>query len=597
MTKIRILSSWIILLICSNAWGSFGNQSSFTLPTQQDSFVTVDEAFSFSSYQQGRQLYLDWQIKPGYYLYQERMSIAADKVTLGQYEMPTATPHHDEFFGDVHIYTAPTSLSVPLSDYQAGATITISYQGCAEAGFCYPPETRQIEITPFNAVTSTTVSSTATAKVNNTSTPSSTSSLSLAQQLATHWWAPLLFILFGVGMAFTPCVLPMYPILTSLVLGQKSLSQARTLVLSVIYVQGMALTYTGLGLIVASAGVQFQAALQQPAVLITLSVLFLLLAASMFGLFTLQLPNSLQTKLTQWSNQQKSGHALGVFVMGAISGLVCSPCTTAPLSGALLYVAQSGDLLTGAITLYALSIGMGIPLILAAMFGQRLLPKAGLWMNHVKTLFGFVLLAAPIFLLERIIAESYVTLLWSLLGLISFAWVYHVLRQVNEVRWYHSLLTLMAILGCFFSAQGLWHWWNNSSSSYGNSATTEQIQHLPFTTIRNIDDLTQRLALAKQQGKPVMLDFYADWCVACKEFEKYTFNTPLIRQHLSNFVLLQIDVTANTPEHIALMKKLNVLGLPTIDFWNAQGEQLSTARITGFMDAPQFDQHLSQFRL
>lgn len=597
MTKIRILSSWIILLVCFNAWGSFGNQSSFTLPTQQDSFVTVDQAFNFSSYQQKNQLYLDWQIKTGYYLYQERISITADNVTLGQYEMPIATPHHDEFFGDVHIYTTPTSLSIPLSDYQTGATITVSYQGCAEAGFCYPPETRQIEIAPFSAATSATVSPTTTPKLDATNTPSSTSSLSLAQQLATHWWAPLLFILFGVGMAFTPCVLPMYPILTSLVLGQKSLSQGKTLALSLIYVQGMALTYTVLGLIVASAGVQFQAALQQPVVLITLSVLFLLLAASMFGLFTLQLPNSLQTKLTQWSNQQKSGHALGVFVMGAISGLVCSPCTTAPLSGALLYVAQSGDLLTGAITLYALSIGMGIPLIIAAMFGQRLLPKAGLWMNHVKTLFGFILLAAPIFLLERIIPETYVTLLWSLLGLISFAWAYHVLRQVSMVRWYHSLLTLAAILGCFFSAQGLWQWWNAGQSGYGIPPTTEQTQQVPFTIIHDISDLNQQLALAQQQGKPVMLDFYADWCVACKEFEKYTFNTPLIRQHLSNFVLLQIDVTANTAEHIALMKKMNVLGLPTIDFWNAQGDLQNAARVTGFMDAPQFDQHLSQFGL
>lgn len=598
MTTIRLLSSWIILLTCFNAWGAFGNQSSFSLPTQQESFVTVDEAFNFSSYQQGNQLYLDWQIKPGYYLYQERMSITADKVTLGQYEMPTATPHHDEFFGEVHIYTTPTSLSVPLSDYQAGATITVSYQGCAEAGFCYPPETRHIEIASFSAAPSATVSPAAAPKMGSTTnTSSSTSSLSLAQQLATHWWAPLLFILFGIGMAFTPCVLPMYPILTSLVLGQKSLSPGKTLALSLIYVQGMALTYTVLGLIVASAGVQFQAALQQPVVLITLSVLFLLLAASMFGLFTLQLPSSLQTKLTQWSNQQQSGHALGVFVMGAISGLVCSPCTTAPLSGALLYVAQSGDLVTGAITLYALSIGMGIPLILAAMFGQRLLPKAGLWMNHVKTLFGFILLAAPIFLLERIIPETYVTLLWSLLGLISFAWAYHVLRQVSVVRWYHSLLTLAAILGCFFSAQGLWQWWQGENIASQQNSATAQTPSLPFTAITNLDELNQQLSLAKQQGKPVMLDFYADWCVACKEFEKYTFSTPLIRQHLSNFVLLQIDVTANTPDHIAVMKKMNVLGLPTIDFWNAQGDLQNAARVTGFMEAPQFDQHLSQFKL
>ena len=583
----------------------FNSSQNNSFGSSSDSFVPVDQAFPFNFYQQDDKLMLDWQVRDGYYLYQERLSVAGEKVSLGELQMEDGTPHKDEFFGDVHIYTQPLFVNVPMHDWQDGARVVVQYQGCAKAGFCYPPETRVIPINAFtssnsDSTTATTASKaeqapTATPPAAQSSTSGDTSSApvtqqdSLAANLADNWWTPLLFLALGVGLAFTPCVLPMYPILTSIVLGSGKLSQRRALGLSFVYVQGMALTYTLLGLVVASAGMQFQAAMQHPYVLIGLSVLFIALALSMFGLYSLQLPSNVQTWLNNLSNKQQGGSSAGVFAMGAISGLVCSPCTTAPLSGALLYVAQSGDLLTGGIALYALAMGMGIPLILVAVFGNKLLPKAGGWMDRVKTLFGFILLAAPIFLLERIMPEMWSTILWSALGIAAFGWLYHIKNSLEFGGWKQSAVGIIAVLGLLASAQPILNYW------FGNSTTQTQQATVSFTRIANVADLEEQLALAKAAGKPVMLDFYADWCVACKEFEKYTFHDPSVEAKLQDFVLLQADVTKNQVQDIELLKHMSVLGLPTIEFWDASGEHVSNARLTGFMQAEPFLEHIKQF--
>ncbi|MGF1822197.1 protein-disulfide reductase DsbD [Vibrio alginolyticus] len=583
----------------------FNSSQNNSFGSSSDSFVPVDQAFPFNFYQQDDKLMLDWQVRDGYYLYQERLSVAGEKVSLGELQMEDGTPHKDEFFGDVHIYTQPLFVNVPMHDWQDGARVVVQYQGCAKAGFCYPPETRVIPINAFtssnsDSTTATTASKaeqapTATPPAAQSSTSDDTSSApvtqqdSLAANLADNWWTPLLFLALGVGLAFTPCVLPMYPILTSIVLGSGKLSQRRALGLSFVYVQGMALTYTLLGLVVASAGMQFQAAMQHPYVLIGLSVLFIALALSMFGLYSLQLPSNVQTWLNNLSNKQQGGSSAGVFAMGAISGLVCSPCTTAPLSGALLYVAQSGDLLTGGIALYALAMGMGIPLILVAVFGNKLLPKAGGWMDRVKTLFGFILLAAPIFLLERIMPEMWSTILWSALGIAAFGWLYHIKNSLEFGGWKQSAVGIIAVLGLLASAQPILNYW------FGNSTTQTQQATVSFTRIANVADLEEQLALAKAAGKPVMLDFYADWCVACKEFEKYTFHDPSVEAKLQDFILLQADVTKNQVQDIELLKHMSVLGLPTIEFWDASGEHVSNARLTGFMQAEPFLEHIKQF--
>ncbi|EJB5284099.1 protein-disulfide reductase DsbD [Vibrio vulnificus] len=592
-----VLTFFVIgwLMISSPAMALFGNNQTSTFGSGSNDFVPVDQAFPFNFFQQDHRLTLDWQVKEGYYLYQQRLSFSAENVTLGDIQMEDGQPYQDEFFGDVNIYTHPLFVNIPMQDWQPGAKVIVQYQGCAKAGFCYPPETRVIDIASFTngdmapATTLTQTPRQLETSTTNTSTPQPlTEQDQLASGLADNWWTPLLFLALGVGLAFTPCVLPMYPILTSIVLGSGKLSQRRALGLSLVYVQGMALTYTLLGLVVASAGLQFQAAMQHPYVLIGLSILFVTLALSMFGVYTLQLPSGVQTWLNNLSNQQQGGSSAGVFAMGAISGLVCSPCTTAPLSGALLYVAQSGDLLTGGVALYALAMGMGIPLILVAVFGNKLLPKAGGWMDRVKTLFGFVLLAAPIFLLERILPEMWSTALWSALGIAAFGWLYHVKNSLEFGGWKQSAVGIIAVLGLFASAQPALNYW------FADSTQQAQTSEVSFIKIRNVEELQQQLVLAKQAKKPVMLDFYADWCVACKEFEKYTFHDPAVAAQLKQFVLLQADVTRNQAQDIELLQAQQVLGLPTIDFWDAQGNPVSNARLTGFMQAAPFLEHIQR---
>ncbi|HFQ5376274.1 TPA: protein-disulfide reductase DsbD [Vibrio vulnificus] len=584
-----------LLVLSSPAMALFGNSQNSSFASGSNDFVPVDQAFPFNYFQQDHRITLDWQVKEGYYLYQQRLSFSAENVVLGDIQMENGQPYRDEFFGDVNIYTNPLFVNIPMQDWQPGAKLIVQYQGCAKAGFCYPPETRVIDITSFtNGDMAPATMPTQTASNLDTSTANASTPQPLTQQdqlasgLADNWWTPLLFLALGVGLAFTPCVLPMYPILTSIVLGSGKLSQRRALGLSLVYVQGMALTYTLLGLVVASAGLQFQAAMQHPYVLIGLSILFVTLALSMFGVYTLQLPSSVQTWLNNLSNKQQGGSSAGVFAMGAISGLVCSPCTTAPLSGALLYVAQSGDLLTGGVALYALAMGMGIPLILVAVFGNKLLPKAGGWMDRVKTLFGFVLLAAPIFLLERILPEMWSTALWSALGIAAFGWLYHVKNSLEFGGWKQSAVGIIAVLGLFASAQPALNYW------FTDSSQQTQTSEVSFIKIRNVEELQQQLALAKQAKKPVMLDFYADWCVACKEFEKYTFHDPAVAAQLKQFVLLQADVTRNQAQDIELLQAQQVLGLPTIDFWDAQGNPVSNARLTGFMQAAPFLEHIQR---
>mgnify|MGYP005988128949 CR=1 FL=1 len=570
-------------------------------PISGHRFVPVDQAFPFNFIQQGNSVRVDWQIKDGYYLYKERFAFTTKNAQIDTVTLPAGEFHQDEFFGDVYIFTQPLQIDIPLQQVGDGGQLIIQYQGCATSGFCYPPETRIIPLDPISnqgsasAVDKNPEQSKATEATEATDNKINgySDDANIADQLSTHWWTPFLFLALGIGLAFTPCVLPMYPILTGIVLGGGKLNARKAFKLSFVYVQGMALTYMLLGLVVASLGVQFQAALQSPAVLIGLSVLFLLLALSMFGVYSIQLPSRLQTWLNEQSNKQQGGNLIGVFLMGVISGLVCSPCTTAPLSGALLYVAQSGDLVTGAIALYALAIGMGIPLICVAVFGNKLLPKAGEWMNKVKIFFGFILLAAPIFLLERILPVFWVSLLWAGLGLVAFSWLYHIRQYIKAGSWAQSLTSIIAILGLVVALMtGLQAFGLNTLVGV-NTQDQDQVQ-LNFIRIQTIEDLDQQLLLAKKTGKSVMFDYYADWCVACKEFDKYTFHNPQVAAKLQNMVLLQADVTNANPQDIALMERMKVLGLPTIEFWNAQGSHITSARITGFMDAAAFLTHLDK---
>ena len=546
---------------------------------KKPTFLTSQQAFQFDAKQTGNQLALNWQIADGYYLYQKEVQITPTQAELGEWKFPPAERHQDEFFGDVEIFRNELALQIPLKSAQNGS-VEIHYQGCTK-GFCYPPETVSV---PLQNVEAQAVDSAQNfANPTENSTASNMAGISqqdqLASQLSQNRLSIVWFFVLGLGLAFTPCVLPMLPLLSAIVIGnQQRPNSLKALLLSLTYVQGMALTYTLLGLVVAAIGLPFQIALQSPPVLIGLAILFTLLAASMFGLFEIRLPNAWQQKLNALSQKQSGGAFGGVFVMGMIAGLVASPCTSAPLSGALLYVAQSGDLFTGGLALYLLALGMGIPLVLITLFGNKILPKSGDWLLKVKTAFGFVMLALPIFLIARLLPTQIEPLLWSTLALVFLGWLISVIPATgvlkNAIR--IGLFALFAL--------SAYPWanlvWGNSSHSVETSS------HSKFIRISSLAELGTQLAEAK--GKKVMFDLYADWCVACKEFEKYTFSDAKVQQKLDEMVLLQVDMTRNSSDNDAIMQRFQILGLPTILFFDEQGQEISQMRITGFLDAEKF---------
>ncbi|MDE3963645.1 protein-disulfide reductase DsbD [Glaesserella parasuis] len=558
--------------------------STFYLPataslfSSQPKFLPGDQAFAFSSQQQADQLQLAWQIADGYYLYKKEIAISSNNAKLGEPQFPTAERYQDEFFGEVEIYRNQLTIPVAL-EANATGQVLVRYQGCTK-GFCYPPEEVTLDL---QAATSADNVAKNTADVTAISVAQPKAEQNqLAETLAENRLAIFWFFVLGLGLAFTPCVLPMLPLLSAIVIGSKQRPNSlRAFLLSLSYVQGMAVTYTLLGLLVAAIGLPFQVALQSPPVLIGLSLLFILLAMSMFGLFTLQLPHRWQQKLNQLSQQQQGGSFFSVFVMGMIAGLVASPCTSAPLSGTLLYVAQSGDLLTGGLALYLLALGMGIPLMLVTLFGNRILPKSGDWLLKVKTLFGFVMLALPVFLLSRVLPTFIEPLLWSALAIAFLLWLN---EQCNGLQGWKKVFRLL-VLATLVVVSKPW------LDLAWQPTPVNQTQSNHFKRIHSLAELEQQLTANK--GKKVMLDLYADWCVACKEFEKYTFVDPKVQAKLAEMAVLQIDMTKNSRENDELMKHFQVLGLPTILFFDEQGRELSQSRVTGFMQAGDFVQWLN----
>ena len=555
--------------------------------TEEPEFLPVDDAFIFDFRQQDGHLIVSWVIAEEYYLYRDKVKFAAKGVTLGDFTFPPAETVIDEYFGKSAVYRQFVELKVPLSNITANAEVKIKYQGCADKGLCYPPTKKVMPIIADGANNTTT--DTAMTAAGGGNEPPISEQDQLAGQLADEdlLWTLLLFFGLGIGLAFTPCVFPMYPILSGIIAGQcdKKMTLGRGFALSMVYVQGMAITYAGLGLVVASMGMKFQAYFQHPAVLVSLSLLFVLLALSMFGWFELSLPAKWQEKMTNVSNRQKGGTFPGVFAMGVLSGLVASPCTTAPLSGALLYVAQSGDLAIGAITLYILSLGMGVPLLILGTSGGKLLPKAGNWMNAVKTVFGFLLLAVPLLLLERLIDTQYTYTAGAVLAVALCAYLLHIMQQLNPGAG-RTAVTLSALILFFGGASTLQQLW-----------ITQPVvaQHKEgFIDIKSLAELNEALVDAKAANKPVMIDLYADWCVACKEFEKYTFTDPAVKAEMDKFILLRADVTHNTDTDIELLEAYDVMGLPSLLFFDTNATELSKQRVTGFMDATKFTQHLQQ---
>ncbi|MCC5854275.1 MAG: protein-disulfide reductase DsbD [Idiomarina sp.] len=553
---------------------------------QQNRFLPVDQAFQLDFYQNDSELRVIFDIADRYYMYQHRFSFAPAELIHQVREFPEGIDHSDEFFGDTVIYRDRVELIVDLATARRNETLTVTFQGCADDGFCYAPASKTIYLRATSGAGPGGGDAYALADFSEQSSVRSQSGLFRLLESEHLLWTTGLFFLLGIGLAFTPCVFPMYPIISGIIMGQqRPLSLRKGLLISFVYVQGMAITYTALGILVALAGMQYQAMLQHPAILGVLAALFVIFALAMFNLIPFDVPQSVKAKLTALTQNQRGGAYPSVFGMGAVSGLIASPCTTAPLSGALLFIAQSGDVMIGATVLYALSIGMGIPLLVIGATGGKYLPRSGPWMNTIKILFGILLLAVALFLLERLLPLKFAAWLWIVFFAGAGVGLVWAIRQ--QLRGAMRIIVMSAV--CIAAVAGvLWQ------KPYVDG--TFEARQLQFTQVTTLTELQAEITEANTRGEWVMLDLYADWCVACLELERYTFTDEGVQQALANVHTVKVDVTAVNATNTELLSYYQVLGLPTILFFSPQGEEQSQRRVTGFMPASEFEAHLKEMQ-
>jgi len=542
-------------------------------------FLPVEQAFVLTHDRQADgQMRLYFQIKPGYYLYQKRLKFDG-LPSYQQPQLPPALNHHDEFFGDSAVYRDQLELLLPAN---AQGQLRLGWQGCADAGLCYPPQTTSIDLG---------------GSVAPAAEQASDQALASGLQQGRLAWSLLAFFGLGLLLAFTPCSLPMLPILAGLVLGNGA-SARRGWLLAGVYVLSMALVYAALGVVAALLGASLQAWLQQPWLLGSLAGLFIILALPMFGAFELQLPAALRDRLDRAGQGTRGGNLYGAALLGALSGLLLGPCMTAPLAGALLYIAQSGDVLQGALVLFALGLGMGVPLLLLVTLGNRYLPRPGAWMDRVKAVFGFVFLAMAMYTVRSLLPAS---LLLALAGawLVALAWAaWPALQRLPALRAVPLLGALWGGLLLVGAAAGGDDLWQPLRPFAGGAAAPATAAHAEdsFVTVSRPEDLQRELDAAKSRGQWVMLDYYADWCVSCKVMEKQVFSRSDVQAGLAGVHLLRLDVTANSPASKALLQRYQVPGPPSIIWIGPEGEERRARRITGEVDAAAFQQHWAQTR-
>ncbi|RAP35874.1 thiol:disulfide interchange protein [Legionella quinlivanii] len=538
---------------------------------------------------------IDWQIKPGYFLYRDRISLSAPAdpvLQFGSIIFPQASEKKDRQGHSYLVYRDALSLLIPVLGEQSGETsVSLHYQGCSDDGFCYPPETKQIKLA-INEQLALVSASTGTAvkapPVVQTSDQESDAIADIYEN--SHWFMVILsFFGFGLLLAFTPCVLPMVPVLSGIIVGHgHDISTRKAFLLSFSYVLSMSLTYAIAGAIVATLGSNLQIIMQAPWAIGLFSLIFILLALSMFGFFELKLPVSWQAKLAKASRSQHGGHYLGAAIMGCLSTLILSPCVTAPLIGALGYIAHSGNVLFGSLTLFFLGLGMGTPLLLIGTSAGKWLPRAGTWMNSVKNFFGFLLLAVAIYLMGRLLPPPVTMILWAALLVFSgiFAGALNP-AQNNSEKMHQSTGILLLVYGLLILA----------GASMGSkdpllplagifSKATAASMEREELIIKTPAELKEALQTA--EGRPVMLDFYADWCASCKVIASSTLNNTEIKRTLGNFLVLKIDVTANDAAAQALMKQYQVVAPPTFLFFNSAGKELSGLRLVGDVSTREF---------
>ena len=583
---------WVLWLALGAAVAG-GQQLPIQTPTdlpQLSRFLPVDQAFKLEyGWQDKDTLALGWQIADDYYLYREQMKVESDGFVVPP--KPAGVDKVDEFFGATEVYYQQVNLLLPVAQYAGDQlTLQLHWQGCAEAGLCYPPQKRTLTLyrPGFGGDSAGGM-------------PAPQLSLAADEQIASQlaggsiWYSLLLFLGFGLLLTFTPCVLPMVPILSGLLVGAGTISRPRAMALSGAYVLAMASTYAVAGVAAAASGASLQVAMQSPLVLIGFSAVIVALALSMFGLYDLQVPARLQTWLNSKSGGKRGGSLTGAATMGFLSALIVGPCVAPPLVGALLYIGQTGDMVLGGLALFSLGLGMGLPLMLFGAALGSLLPAAGAWMERIKLLFGFGLLGLAVWFIERLLSAPWQAAVWALFWLGLAVWL---------------------LLGC-------WRFWRQAAaaSGQGNVAgrriwlalqgaggaasllaavlmTLAAVQARTADTVDLFDaqvrSLPQLQALLPQQSKPVMLDFYADWCIECKLMERHVLTDPQVSRALDAVVLVRADVTANDTAEVALMKHYGVLGPPTVLFFDSDGAEMRGLRLTGYADAATLLAHLQR---
>ena len=574
-----------------------------------DDFPEVEQAFQLAPRVENDSLELRWTIADDCYLYREQFRFKTEQdgvLSEAEFSLPAGKSKTDIFFGEVEVYYDEVSATAPLPDGET-PRFSIRSQGCAEAGLCYPPTTQYFQ---FNAAsfeyeqvpggfTDVVVASTTEVPVSEQAR--------LAQIItgSSIWVAAGLFFVAGLGLAFTPCVLPMIPILSGIIAGEgDDVSPTRGFLLALSYVMGMAIVYTLAGVAAAAAGLQLQATFNQPWILILFAGLFVVLALGMFGAYDLQMPSSIQSRLAGISGNQKSGTTIGAFVMGALSALVVTACVAPALIAALTVIAQTGDMLRGGSALFAMSLGMGAPLLAVGAAQGKLLPKAGAWMVAVKSTFGFMMLGLAIWMLSRILPGTVTMLLWAVLIFMGGIFMGGLTTLNADAGATQKLGKGFGFLAIFYGVILLLGSMTGGSNplkpmasinlSGGGTMFAAAEHELPFQRIKSVDDLDREIAAASANGNSVFLDFYADWCVSCLEMEAFTFPDDDVQAALSNTIWLQADVTANDDVDQVLLKRFGVFGPPTIIFFGVDGEQRHGYEVVGYMKAQKFAEHVRQ---
>lgn len=551
-----------------------------TDPFAQADFLPADKAFTFSSERLASgETRLHWRISEGYYLYQQRLKFEGLSPE-NRPALPEGEAHSDEYFGEQEVYRTTLALLIPAS---ASGQVKLSWQGCADAGLCYPPQNKVLDLG-------------GNSDVNPGISQAPDQALASSLQQRALGWSLLIFFGLGLLLAFTPCSLPMLPILAGVVVGSGA-SPKRGLALASSYVLSMALIYAGLGVLAALLGANLQALLQQPWLLGSFAALFVILALPMFGLFELQLPAALRDRLESAGRQRQGGSLVGAGVLGALSGLMVGPCMTAPLAGALLYIAQSGNALHGGLVLFAMGLGIGVPLLLLVTVGNRFLPKPGAWMNLLKGVFGFLFLGTALIMVRPLLDEA----LWvGGCGVLLLVAAYAAVMQARQLKraailfgpggLVIGLWGALMLIGAAGGAEDPLRPLQVYNATQGPTVQNA-VEHSAFTTVNEPEALQRELDAAKAQGQWVLLDYYADWCVSCKVMEKQVFAKPEVLAALKEVRLLRLDVTADNAASRELLSRYQVPGPPSLLWISPTGEERRDRRITGEVDAQPFLQH------